>query len=46
MNTAFTSSTNAGIARARRLAYADLLHRTARRDPDKLAVVAGDLRVS
>ena len=24
----------------------DLLHRTARRDPDKLAVVAGELRVT
>ena len=34
------------IARARRHSYADLLHRTARRDPGKLAVVAGDLRAT
>jgi fatty-acyl-CoA synthase len=34
------------ITRARRHGVGDLLHRTARRYPDKLAVVAGDLRVS
>jgi fatty-acyl-CoA synthase len=34
------------IARARRHSYGDLLHRTARRDPGKLAVVAGDIRAT
>jgi fatty-acyl-CoA synthase len=34
------------IARARRHSYGDLLHRTARRDPGKLAVVAGDVRAT
>ncbi len=43
---AFTSGTAAAIARTRRHSVGDLLHRTARRDPDKLAVVAGDLRVT
>src|SRR3954466_1902241 len=33
-------------AHARQHGVGDLLHRTARRYPDKLAVVAGDLRVS
>ena len=41
-----TSGPTAAIARARRHAVGDLLHRTARRYPDKLAVVAGDLRVT
>jgi fatty-acyl-CoA synthase len=36
----------AAVARARQHAVGDLLHRTARRYPDKLAVVAGDLRVT
>ena len=34
------------IARARRQFHRDLLHRTARRDPGKLAVVAGDVRAT
>ncbi len=34
------------VARARGHAVGDLLHRTARRDPHKLAVVDGDLRVT
>ena len=38
--------TGASVARARQHAVGDLLHRTARRYPDKLAVVAGDLRVT
>jgi fatty-acyl-CoA synthase len=42
----FSPVTTAAIARARQHALGDLLHRTARRYPDKLAVVAGDLRVS
>ena len=39
-------TTAAAIERARQHAVGDLLHRTARRYPDKLAVVAGDLRVT
>jgi fatty-acyl-CoA synthase len=46
MDSQFTPSTEAVIARARRHSYGDLLHRTARRDPAKLAVVAGDLRLN
>ncbi|WP_448628380.1 acyl-CoA synthetase [Geodermatophilus sp. URMC 64] len=42
----FSTATTAAIERARQHALGDLLHRTARRYPDKLAVVAGDLRVS
>jgi fatty-acyl-CoA synthase len=44
--TAFTPDTTAAIARARQHAYGDLLRRTALRYPDKIAVVAGDLRVT
>src|SRR5688572_26937496 len=40
----FSPETTASVARARQHAIADLLHRTAARYPDKLAVVAGDLR--
>ncbi|HVL84422.1 MAG TPA: acyl-CoA synthetase [Pseudonocardia sp.] len=43
---AFTPQTSAAIDRARRHGVGDLLHRTARRSPGKLAVVAGDLRVT
>ncbi|MGQ0573307.1 MAG: fatty acyl-CoA synthetase [Pseudonocardia sp.] len=43
---AFTSATTAAIARARQHGLGDLLHRTARRYPDKLAVVAGKQRVT
>jgi fatty-acyl-CoA synthase len=43
---AFTPDTTAAIARARQHAIGDLLRRTAARYPDKLAVVAGDLRVT
>ena len=46
MNTPFTSATQAAIARARRHSTGDLLSRTARRTPGKLAVVAGDMRAS
>ncbi|SDX91235.1 fatty-acyl-CoA synthase [Modestobacter sp. DSM 44400] len=40
----FTPSTSAAITRTRRHSVGDLLHRTARRYPDKLAVVAGGRR--
>lgn len=40
----FTSETTAAITRARQHSVGDLLHRTARRTPDKLAVVAGEDR--
>src|SRR5688572_17107370 len=36
----------AAVARARQHAVGDLLHRTARRYPEQLAVVAGDLRAT
>src|SRR5919112_2377937 len=38
--------TTADVARARQHAVGDLLHRTARRYPDKPAIVAGDVRMS
>jgi fatty-acyl-CoA synthase len=41
-----TSGPTAAIASARRHGVGDLLHRTARRYPGKLAVVAGDLRAT
>src|SRR6478672_10712108 len=41
-----TGDLTAAVARARRHGVGDLLHRTARRHPDKLAVVAGDLRAT
>ncbi|MWA05239.1 AMP-binding protein [Actinomadura sp. LD22] len=37
---------SSAVARARQHSYGDLLHRTARRYPGKLAVVSGDLRVT
>jgi fatty-acyl-CoA synthase len=43
---AFTPDTAAAIARARQHSVGDLLRRTALRHPDKLAVVAGERRVS
>src|SRR5215212_5872344 len=46
MDPMFTPSTTSDVARARQHAVGDLLHRTARRYPDKLAVVAGDVRMS
>ncbi|MGW5072049.1 acyl-CoA synthetase [Rhodococcus sp. NPDC004095] len=46
MDTTFTSDTTAAIAGARQHSLGDLLHRTARRYPDKPAVIAGDLRVT
>ena len=46
MTTMFGPDTSAAIARARQHSVGDLLHRTARRYPDKLAVVAGDRRVT
>jgi fatty-acyl-CoA synthase len=46
METTFSTAVTADITRARQQAVGDLLHRTARRYPDKLAVVAGDLRVT
>src|SRR4051794_10010244 len=42
----FGPATTAAIARARQHSLGDLLHRTARRYPEKLAVVAGDRRVT
>jgi fatty-acyl-CoA synthase len=46
MASTFSRDTAAAIDRARQHAYGDLLHRTAQRYPDKLAVVAGELRVT
>ena len=46
MDGRFGEATAAAVGRARQHAVGDLLHRTARRDPDRLAVVAGDLRVT
>ncbi|MGK5172667.1 acyl-CoA synthetase [Geodermatophilus sp. CPCC 205761] len=46
MDATFLPDTAATVARARQHAVGDLLHRTAARYPDKLAVVAGDLRVT
>ena len=48
MDTAYSppGGTAAVVTRARRHSVGDLLHRTARRHPDKLAVVAGELRVT
>ena len=45
MSEMFSSATGAAIARSRQHSVGDPLHRTARRYPDKLAVVAGDRRV-
>ncbi|MBC3194767.1 acyl-CoA synthetase [Pseudonocardia sp. C8] len=42
--TTFSERTTTTITRARRHSIGDLLHRTARRDPDKLAVVDGVTR--
>jgi fatty-acyl-CoA synthase len=44
MDAMFSPETTDLVARARQHAVGDLLHRTAARYPDKLAVVAGDLR--
>jgi fatty-acyl-CoA synthase len=46
MSEMFSPSTSAAIARSRQHSVGDLLHRSARRYPDKLAVVAGDRRVT
>ena len=46
MEASFSQGTASSIARARQHAIGDLLHRTARRHPDKLAVVAGDVRAT
>ena len=46
MDAMFSPQTAAAVARARQHSVGDLLHRSAARYPDKLAVVAGDLRVS
>jgi fatty-acyl-CoA synthase len=46
MSRPFTAGTAAAVARARQHSLGDLLHRTARRYPDKLAVVSGDLRAT
>src|SRR5829696_6387057 len=46
MDPMFTPSTTSDVARARQHAVGDLLHRTARRYPDKPAIVAGDVRMS
>lgn len=42
----FTAETTAAIDRARQHSVGDLLHRTAQRYPDKLAVVDGDRRAT
>jgi fatty-acyl-CoA synthase len=46
MDVPFTAETVSATASARRHSVGDLLHRTARRHPDKLAVVADTLRVT
>ena len=46
MDAMFSPRTTTIVARARQHSVGDLLHRSAARYPDKLAVVAGDLRVS
>jgi fatty-acyl-CoA synthase len=46
MEQMFTAGTAAAISRARQHSVGDLLHRTARRTPDKLAVVSGDQRAT
>src|ERR1700677_617446 len=46
MDAMFSPRTAAPVARARQHSLGDLLHRSAARYTDKLAVVAGDLRVS
>jgi fatty-acyl-CoA synthase len=46
MDAMFSPRTTAAVARARQHAVGDLLHRTARRFPDKLAVVDGELRAT
>jgi fatty-acyl-CoA synthase len=46
MDRSYSSGTARAITRARQHTVGDLLHRTARRYPGKLAVVAGDLRVT
>jgi fatty-acyl-CoA synthase len=46
MRSRFTAATAGLVARTRRHTYGDLLHRSACRYPDKLAVVADDLRVT
>jgi fatty-acyl-CoA synthase len=42
----FTVDTTVAIGQSRQHAVGDLLRRTARREPGKLAVIAGDLRVT
>src|SRR6476646_9157820 len=46
MDEMFSPRTTAIVARSRQHSLGDLLHRSAARYPDKLAVVAGDLRVT
>jgi fatty-acyl-CoA synthase len=46
MDELFSPPTTAIVARSRQHSLGDLLHRSAARYPDKLAVVAGDLRVT
>src|SRR5580693_6966876 len=46
MDAMFSPRTAATVVRARQHSVGDLLHRSAARYPGKLAVVAGDLRVS
>ena len=46
MDTSFTPGTTAAVSRVRRQSVGDLLHRTVRRHPDKLAVVAGEQRAT
>jgi fatty-acyl-CoA synthase len=46
MDSMFSPPTTSVVARARQHSVGDLLHRSAARYPGKLAVIAGDLRVS
>jgi fatty-acyl-CoA synthase len=46
MQATFSPETDTAIARARQHSVGDLLHRTARRYPDKPAVIDGDRRVT
>ena len=46
MENTFPPATAAAVARARQHSVGDLLHRTAQRYPDKLAVVSGDHRMT
>ena len=42
----FTESTQASVATARGNTISDMLHRTAARTPDKVAIIDGDVRLT